>query len=251
LKCVSTPALRGPEGVIDTIFLIPFVGVNVGVLFPALIGIILILYAFLKLRFFKDRPIFKNRMIRILITCSVSVFILSFIIVELLLITNTSEQSIRTDYVIVLGAGVRGEHVSETLGKRLNKAAQYIDRYPGVKVIVSGGQGPGEDITEAEAMKRYLISAGIKQDDIIKEDKSTSTMENFRYSKKIISDTLKEKPVSITIVTSDYHMLRAKMLAKRNGLRAYGLSCGTPLSIRVNEYAREYFALFKSLVFDR
>ena len=74
--------------------------------------------------------------------------------------------------VIVLGCGIRGERVSVGLAKRLNKAYEYYLENQGAVIIVSGGQGPQEDIPEALAMKRYLISKGIPEDKIIMEDKS-------------------------------------------------------------------------------
>ena len=77
----------------------------------------------------------------------------------------------KPDYVIVLGAGLRGSEISASLLYRLNSALEFNKLYPDVKIIVSGGQGPGEDLTEAEAMKNYLISNGIDKELIIKEEK--------------------------------------------------------------------------------
>ena len=88
--------------------------------------------------------------------------------------------------VIVLGCGIRGERVSVGLAKRLNKAAEYHKKNPEAMIIVSGGQGPQEDISEALAMKRYLVDKGIPEDKIIMEDKSTSTITNFRNSHAIM-----------------------------------------------------------------
>ena len=82
-----------------------------------------------------------------------------------------------------------------------------------------------------------------------KEEKSTSTIENLRLSKKIMAGTSKKN--EIMIVTRDYHMLRAKMLAKRAGLTPYSLPSRTPYYVLSNSYIREYFAIIKSFFLDR
>lgn len=89
------------------------------------------------------------------------------------------------DCIIVLGAQVKGKKITDSLKRRLDRAALYLKKYPGTRVIVSGGQGPGEEISEADAMAAYLIRSGIDRERIIREDKSTSTIENLRYSRNI------------------------------------------------------------------
>ena len=84
------------------------------------------------------------------------------------------------DAVVVLGAGVRGDRVSQTLAYRLDAALSYAQDNPDALVIVSGGQGPGENLPEAEAMANYLMAAGLPPDRLVLEDGSTSTEENFR-----------------------------------------------------------------------
>jgi len=91
------------------------------------------------------------------------------------------------DAVIILGAGIKGERLSLTLKYRLDKGLEYIALNPNAKIIVTGGKGPGESITEAEAMRRYLVSQGIENDRIIIEDKATSTYENLMYSSEFLS----------------------------------------------------------------
>lgn len=81
-------------------------------------------------------------------------------------------------------APLRGERVSLTLKLRLDAALEYLEHSPNTAVIVSGGKGDGENISEAEAMKRYLVSHGVDEGRIITEDKSTSTWENFKFSKR-------------------------------------------------------------------
>lgn len=239
----------GLLGIIDTIALLTYTNVNFGILFPGLIGILLIAYLYLKLIRFKGNPIIKNSVLRSAVVILISLSVASFIIIEsLILIGTASDKNRETDFLIILGAGLKGDSVSLTLKERLNTGIEYLNKFPDTKVIVSGGQGFGEDITEAEAMEKYLLRAGISGDRIIKEDKATSTAENFKFSKELIP--LQGK-VKIMIITSDFHMLRAKMLAERNGFEPYGITCSTPISVRFNSYIREYFALIKSFLLDR
>lgn len=177
---------------------------------------------------------------------------LQFVAVESVLAFNgRSGTETATDYLIILGAGLKGETPSPILYGRLEAGVNYLRKYPGTQVVVSGGQGRGEDITEAEAMYRYLVSKGITENRIIVENHSTSTMENFKYSKRLIEQKSGKTVSEITFVTSNFHVFRAKMLAGRNSLQSYAISCKTPASVTVQMYIREYMALFKSLIVDR
>jgi len=148
-------------------------------------------------------------------------------------------------YVIVLGAKVkRGAIPSKALAFRLDAALNYAMQYPDVHIIVSGGQGPDEDATEASVMKRYLIDRGFPETQIISEDQSTSTYENLLYTKRIIGDDLK----GLTIISSDYHLARAKMLAEELHIKCDVIPAKTPKSIEVKVRFRERFALLKSAI---
>ena len=162
---------------------------------------------------------------------------------------DTADYSEQT--VIVLGCGLRGERVSVGLAKRLNKAAEYHEKNPDAMIIVSGGQGPQEDISEALAMKRYLIDKGIAEDKIIMEDKSTSTITNFRYSREIMEKEGMNLS-SVVFVTNAYHVYRASNYAKDEGFLEIS-HLGTDIiwyTIPMN-YMREMMAVVKMWVFDR
>lgn len=123
----------------------------------------------------------------------------------------------KSDCIIILGCQVRGMSLSQFLEERLNKGIELYNMGFAKYLIVSGGQGPGEDITEAEAMKTYLVSKGIDENNIIMEDKSSNTMENLKNSKLIMD----EKDFSTAIIVSNkYHLRRASIMAKRTGLNA-------------------------------
>ncbi|MBR5797380.1 MAG: YdcF family protein [Clostridia bacterium] len=121
------------------------------------------------------------------------------------------------DAIIVLGAGIHGERVSLTLRDRLNTAIACYEQNPDAVIVVSGGQGPQEDITEALAMERYLVEHGIPRASIIKEDRSTSTAENFAFSKALLDERFGED-YSAVYVTNDFHIFRAGQIARDAGL---------------------------------
>lgn len=147
--------------------------------------------------------------------------------------------------VIVLGCQVRGEEPSLMLAKRLDAALEVLNKYPNALCVVSGGQGSGEDISEAEAMRRYLAERGVSAERIISEDRSVDTRENIRYS----AELLKERGIDrAIIVTNEFHQYRADIYARRNGLTVGHHSGKTPLHNLLNYWVREWAALFDAFV---
>lgn len=154
------------------------------------------------------------------------------------------------DAVIVLGAGIKGENVTELLAYRLQKAIEFSMVNPDAFIVVSGGQGPDEDISEALAMERYLIRRGIPPEKILREEASTSTYENLMYSKEIL-DSLFDGPYEVTIVTNDFHIFRAVGIAGKLGLAATHFHARTNwYSVPLN-YSRECLAIVKFWIFGR
>jgi len=111
--------------------------------------------------------------------------------------------------VIVLGAGVYGTEPSLSLKVRLDAALDYIADKPDVPVVVSGGQGSGEDISEAQCMADYLIARGVNPDRILLEDRSTSTKENLTFSAALLCSDGIDTTDNIAVVSADYHLYRA------------------------------------------
>ena len=147
------------------------------------------------------------------------------------------------DYVIVLGSGlIDGDKVSRLLGDRLDKGIQiYSNSSTACRIIVSGGQGSDEKISEAQAMKNYLMEHGIKESDIIMEDQSRDTMENLRNSQNIIK---KQKGSQHTaVVTSGYHTLRAMIYARILKFPITGVGARTAYYYWPSALMREYAAL--------
>ena len=120
------------------------------------------------------------------------------------------------DVLIVLGAGIRGEKISLTLQRRLDTALRYYEQNPDVLIVISGGQGPQEDISEALAMERYLLRHGVPKAHILKEELSTSTQENLQFSKALLDARL-NTPYTVALITNDFHIYRACTLARAQG----------------------------------
>lgn len=240
-------------GILDTLFIRSRSGsMDIGIILPGMGGVALISgLIFTNSKLYKKKEKFYNKIGK-LILAAFTVWLISFMIVSTVLITSAiSQKDEKVDCVIVLGAGLNGETPTLVLAQRLDSALRYIAENPGTTVIVSGGQGTGETITEAEGMKRYLVRHGIPEELVIKEEKSTSTYENMVFSKKLYERELGTGLNRVMIITNDFHMFRSKLLARRAGLEPYGISAGTPWYIYPNVFLREYLAVFKSLVMDR
>ena len=154
------------------------------------------------------------------------------------------------DVAIVLGCGVEGTEPSAQLKYRLDTALAYAEKNPAVCFIVSGGQGSDEDDTEASVMARYLVEHGMPAEQILLEDQAASTAENFRFSAVILEEQLPEYK-TVCFITSDFHIFRSGLLAKKMGLENMThLHAPTPSDrIAVNLF-REPIVFIKSLLFD-
>lgn len=163
-------------------------------------------------------------------------------VIETVLIVKASTKKPQENTtLIVLGCKVYGEHASRSLRERLDAALIYLEENPDSQCIVSGGMGEGEKISEAECMYRYLIKKGIHSSRIIKEDKSTSTRENLRFSKKIIEERGLSK--NIAIATSDYHQYRASKIAKTLGFSVGAVPGHTAWWLFPTFYVRELYGI--------
>lgn len=128
---------------------------------------------------------------------------------------------------------------------RLNKAIEIYNRNKGKNpyIIVSGGKGSNEKISEAEAMKRYLIDNGVEENKIVLEDKSTTTYENLKYSKKKIEEYDSLKSNKIAFITSDFHIYRTAIFAKELQLEVDGIGSKTLYYYYPNSFIREFAAI--------
>jgi uncharacterized SAM-binding protein YcdF (DUF218 family) len=155
------------------------------------------------------------------------------------------------DVIIVLGAGVNGTKVGNNLKRRLDAAFAYYEKNNDVIIVVSGGKGPQEDVTEAFAMEEYLLKKGVSKAKILKEEKSSSTYENFLFSKKILDEKL-EKGFSACFVTNDFHVFRALGIAKKAGFEKINhIHSSTNKFTVISNTLRECLAVAKFAVLGR
>ena len=197
---------------------------------------------------FYDKVPFIIQSLLIIIEILVVYFILSFFNYYITtFLYRLIKPKLNKDYIIVLGSGlIDGDKVSKLLGSRIDKAIDFYKRQEknkkSSKIIFSGGQGIDETISEGEAMKNYALNKGMPIGDIIVEDKSTTTYENFLFSKKIIEEK-SENNVEVVFSTSDYHVFRAAIYAKKVGLNIVGMGAKTAKYYLPNAYIREYIAI--------
>lgn len=181
------------------------------------------------------------------------IFALLFILIILVLIfywldyemnaALKNEADGSNEYVVILGAKVKpGGIPSQSLKNRLDAAVDYLQKYPTVKAIVTGGQGADEDRTEASVMADYLIEHGIAEDRVLLEDQSTTTYENLLFAKKLLPANTE----SITIISNDFHLKRATILARKLGLKADVVAAPTPKVVNTKSRIRERLAIIKA-----
>lgn len=188
-------------------------------------------------------------------------------------------------YVIILGAQVRGNVPSLVLDARIRKAAEYLKDNPEAIAVASGGQGTGENVSEAEAIRQGLIRYGISEDRILLEDQSTSTLENIRFSKQVIAENEQCKllglsytrgalatdavtksfgsadessllpavrnaeQASVIVVTNDFHVYRAVRVAKKAGFaNASGCGATDVYAVTIQYYVRECIGIILEIL---
>ena len=174
----------------------------------------------------------------------IGVGVLLFCIVEGLIFSGfDASAKPGADYVIVLGAQWRTNGPSEVLRRRLEKAITYLNENPDTMVIVSGGQGANESVSEAVGMKEFLINAGIEENRIMTEENSFNTMENLAYSAQLLD---KEND-RVVLVTNNFHMYRAIKIAEKQGYsRVEGLAASSVVGFLPNNLLREFMSILKN-----
>lgn len=166
---------------------------------------------------------------------------------------EADNSAVPVDAVIVLGAGVNGETPSAALWSRIRAAEAYLETRPDIPVVLSGGQGAGEAISEAEAMRRALWTEDEAENArLLLEERSTNTAENFRFSKELLEARgLDTETAVIAVVTNDFHCFRAHMIARKQGLRTIDIPAELPWWwLTANYYLREAFAVVKTALLD-
>lgn len=157
------------------------------------------------------------------------------------------EQAESSDYAVVLGAAVQEDGTaSRIMRQRLEAAMEFLERNPKAVVILSGGQGGNEPISEAQCMYDTLVEMGADQDRLLIEDQSQTTRENLKNSLRIMEERGgTEKPV--TIITSEFHQRRAAYIGTSLGMETCPVSGNTDQWFyRINYTLREVFAFVKA-----
>lgn len=178
----------------------------------------------------------------------VAIIIIALVVIEsTLMIKAATNGPVGDETVVVLGCRVYGENPSRMLRERLEAAYEYLKDNPKVVCILSGGKGDDEDISEAECMYRYLVDKGIEPSRLYKEDQSTSTRENLKFSQKIIEENnLSDK---ITIITNEFHEYRASKVAESLLIKSSAVSARTAWWLFPTYYVRELYGILYEWVF--
>ncbi|AMP20136.1 hypothetical protein AZF37_02170 [endosymbiont 'TC1' of Trimyema compressum] len=239
--------------IIQTINISKIVNFNLGVILPAIIGVILILIVIFQ------RPLKRltrkgvGKVLKIIAIALISFYLLAM--AGLLInvqINKNKVPSYKAEAVIVLGAGLNGAKPSLQLQKRLNKAIEFNQENKNAIMVVSGGQGADELISEAEAMKIYLVEKGLPEDRIIMESQSKSTYENFVFSKEILDKKYNGNSYNTIFITNDFHVLRASIIADRSGFKNIeGIGSDSFTQSILNDYLREGLAVIKTFIIGK
>lgn len=156
--------------------------------------------------------------------------------------------------MVILGCQVKPWGPSILLQDRLDKALDYLEDHPDMTVVVSGGQGADEHISEAQAMRDYLVEQGFPEEQILMEDQSANTIQNLQYSIDLLAEAGYDVTADIAVVSNGFHLTRVRMLWNR--------VCGEDSSLttlaapsshvpsRLKMYIREPLALVKSFLLD-
>lgn len=170
-------------------------------------------------------------------------FIFCFLVVEgLILSCFWKKAPADLDYLVVLGTQILEDGPNRVLKFRLDIASDYLTNNKDTIVIVSGGQGSDEPMSEAQGMYNYLVEHGIDADRIRMEDQSVSTVENLKFSHKLMEN----QDGSVGIVTSNFHIFRGVKLAEAQGYQdVYGLAAPSGWSMLPNNMLREFAAIIK------
>ena len=196
-----------------------------------------------------------GRLCRRVFQTALTLVLVPLIIIEgyVINVGRSDLSALPADAVVVLGAGVNGTQPSLSLYTRLTMALDYLEKNPDIPVVLTGGRGYGEEITEAQCMYDWLTARGVDPERLILEEQAGNTAENFAFSRKLLEEQgINPAEDNVAVVTNDFHIARSRLIAARQG---YGYAFGVPaelpwLHLEVNYYLREAFAMVKTWIFD-
>ena len=221
--------------IVETLIISTLSNYNLGVILPAFFGVPLVFLAFMLPKMNKGFLLFLKWLIAACYAVAIGIFLVcGFLMAR----ASSQGENVEADAVIVLGAAVHGDKVTWVLENRLNTAMEYMKEHPNAICVVSGGQGAGESVTEASAMKKYMVERGVDANRIYTEEKAKNTMENFENSKVIIDEVVGNN-ARIVFVTTNFHVYRAGMVAREQGVNAVGIPAEDVWYLRLNNFLRE------------
>ena len=209
-----------------------------GLVCLCIVGIILVYKGlrWLGIKYPRDARILKRIFTVLLCIGLLVVSVTEFIIID----ASFGDPQEHCDYMVVLGAGVHGDQPSLSLRNRIDAAYDYLTVHPDVTAILSGGQGEGENMTEAQCMFDHLTAMGIDKSRLWMEDKATSTWENLNFSLDLIEEKTGQRPETLGVLSSEYHLFRASLFAEACGVEFVGIPAKTTkISLRINYFMRE------------
>ena len=229
-------------------FLLPLMvsgNFNIGSFTGIVVGTVLFLYALFQRRIHRFLAEWMQHSWKKWIVWGIAAMILLIVglinLESICLVRAACKKPSPESTVVVLGCRVYGENPSLSLVERLEAAYTYLQEHEEAACVLSGGQGKGEDISEAECMYRYLVDKGIAPSRLFKEEKSTSTRENLSFSITVIEENgLNPK---IAIATSEYHEYRAAKIAESLGVECAAVPAHTAIWLFPTYYVRELYAI--------
>ena len=174
-------------------------------------------------------------------------FCLIILIQSLIFASQKNDMDTYENYVLVLGAKENNGNLSKTLINRLDTTIEYLNKHKTAKAVLCGGKENNNEFSQAEYMQKYLIEKGIDKDRLILETKSKNTFENIKFA----LEKLDKKPSEIMVISSSYHLFRAKLILYRFGVLAKTVPAKTPTGAFVSSYFRETFAVIKTYLKDK
>ena len=168
----------------------------------------------------------KKHPILTLVLVLLCLILLAFVVTGVIIMSDGYMDKGDFQYLLVLGTTVEGDEPSPMLSDRIRAAHQYLSDHPNTICIVSGGKGDDLNLSEAQCMYNELVKMGIDPERIWMEDQATSTVENFQFSLALIEEKVGYRPRILGVLSSEFHLLRARMFAEEAGV--------TPIAIPAN-----------------
>lgn len=234
-------------------FVSPVFGIifNIGSILGAFLSAVLIVLGlFLNKITSLLKKLCKNKPLKIIIITLITLFSVCVVLILSAVFSITLSDDTKTDNqqtVIVLGCAVQGDTPSITLSSRINAAYEYLEANPQSVAVLSGGQGPDENISEAQCMFNVLTEKGIDPERLYLEDTSVNTNTNIENSKKVIEENGLSN--NVAVASSDYHLKRAVMICEKNGFENVGrISASSTYIDKPTFYLREALGVLKELI---